>query len=289
MDLTLLYGVAFGTTLSIVSLLWLVSVAIRDASIIDIFWGTLFVAMGWGMLFAVHDRIEPKMLVGVLLVTIWGLRLTYHLAMRNVGHGEDRRYALWRVHGGDNWWLKTYYRIYLFQAAIALIVATPLVATFYRPRDFFVINGLGALIWAAGFVCEFAADLQLTRFRARTAGTDAVMDEGLWRFSRHPNYFGDALQWWGLGLFAFAGPTWWALIGPIVMTLVFVYISNDVIERGLTKRRPDYARYVATTSPFFPWRPRPVADDAAESRTMSGTRTQVAPRSGEGDGNQDAS
>ncbi len=266
-----LYSIAIGTTLVLITALWLASVALKDASIIDIFWGVLFVAIAWALLVASRHEVELKMLTATLLVTIWGLRLTFHLAMRNLGGGEDTRYALWRRNGGPNWWLKSYYRIFLLQGAIAIVVATPLVAVFDRPRDFSVVNLLGLIVWGAGFAWEFVADLQLTRFRA-TARPGEVLASGLWRLSRHPNYFGDALQWWGLGLFALAAPTWWALVGPLLMTVFFVYVSNDVIEKGLLKRRPEYARYVAATNAFFPWAPQAVTDEPAESRTITAER-----------------
>jgi steroid 5-alpha reductase family enzyme len=282
-----LYAIAVGTTLALVSVLWLASVLLRDASIIDMFWGVLFVAIAWALLVACRDAVAPKMLLVTLMVTIWGLRLAFHLAMRNLGQGEDSRYVLWRLNGGANWWLKTYYRIYLLQGAMAVIVAAPIVAAFYRPRDFFIVNAVGFVLWLAGFLLEFAADLQLTRFRARADTRTQVMNEGLWRLSRHPNYFGDALQWWGLGLVAFTGATWWAVVGPLAMTLFFIYLSNDVLEKGLAKRRPGYASYVANTSAFFLWPSPPTPDDAAESRTIQPGAVTKNPRSSDSDGNND--
>lgn len=250
-----LYAVAGGVVLAMVTALWAVSVAIRDASIIDIFWGPLFVAIAW-VLFAVNlDTATLKQFVVVLLVTLWGLRLALHLATRNLGLGEDTRYRLWRLHGGRNWWVRSFYRVYLLQGAIALVVATPIVAAFRGGEPPFLLNWIGIPIWLAGFVIEAAADVQLTRFRARADSALSVLDHGLWRYSRHPNYFGDALQWWGLGVFTFSGTAWWSLVGPLAMTLVFLNLSNAVIERGLLKRRPDYAQYVARTSAFFPRSP----------------------------------
>jgi steroid 5-alpha reductase family enzyme len=267
-DFLTLYCIAALTVFSIVTLLWLVSVAVRDASIIDVFWGTLFVAIAWVLLVVSGVGTAGKVQALVFMVTAWGLRLSFHLGARNVGHGEDRRYALWRAHGGPNWWLKTYYRIYLLQGGIALVVATPIVAVFYEP-EFKLFNLIGVLAWLAGLAIEIAADVQLARFRA-TSGTEGqVLSAGLWRYSRHPNYFGDALQWWGLGLFALTPSTWWSWIGPLAMTLVFVFISTGVIERGLKKRRPDYARYAEATSSLLPRATRSGAGSGVELRTMS--------------------
>jgi steroid 5-alpha reductase family enzyme len=246
-----LYAIAFLVVLVMVSVLWAISVPLKDASIIDMFWGPLFVAMAWVLLPAT-DALSVKSYLVTLLVTLWGLRLAFHLINRNLGQGEDQRYRQWRERAGDNWWLQTYYRIYLLQGGIALVVATPLIAAFYSPYDLTLINFIGVLVWAAGFVYELLADIQLTRFKADPDNRGKVMNEGLWAHSRHPNYFGDALQWWGLGLIAVTGATWWALLGPLAMTAVFLGLSNDVLERGMKKRNPKYVDYIENTPKFLP-------------------------------------
>ena len=256
-----LYAYAAVTVFVTVTSLWFVGVLLRDASIIDVFWGPLFVAIAW-VLFAVSlPNVGVEQLVVLFLVTAWGLRLAFHLGARNFGMGEDTRYRLWRAHGGPYWWLKSYYRVYLLQGAIALVVATPVVAAFHTNEAPFAINWIGVPIWLAGFAIEAVADVQLARFRARPDDPGRVLRDGVWGYCRHPNYFGDALQWWGLGVFTFTGATWWSVVGPLAMTLVFLNISNNVIERGLLKRRPDYAAYVAQTNAFFPRLRRATADD----------------------------
>ena len=247
-----LYASAAATVFAAVTTLWFVGVLLRDASIIDVFWGPLFVAIAWVLFATSLPNVGAAQLIVLFLVTAWGLRLAFHLGARNFGTGEDGRYRMWRAHGGPHWWLKSYYRIYLLQGSIALVVATPVIAAFRLTDAPFAINWLGIPVWLAGFVIEAAADVQLTRFRARGESRERVMREGLWAYCRHPNYFGDALQWWGIGIFTFGGVTWWSLVGPLAMTLVFLNISNSVIERGLLKRRPDYAAYVARTNAFFP-------------------------------------
>jgi steroid 5-alpha reductase family enzyme len=246
-----LYAIAFLVVLTVVSVLWAISVPLEDASIIDMFWGPLFVAVAWVLLPAAGVlAVKPYLIT--LLVTLWGLRLAFHLISRNLGQGEDKRYRQWRERGGDRWWLKTYYRIFLLQGGIALVVATPLIAAFHRPYDLHFINLVGVLVWAAGFVYELLADVQLSQFKSDPANRGRVMNEGLWGRSRHPNYFGDALQWWGLGLIAVTGATWWALLGPALMTAVFLGLSNDVLERGMKKRNPKYHDYIANTPKFLP-------------------------------------
>jgi steroid 5-alpha reductase family enzyme len=256
-----LYASAAATVTIMILVLWTISVAVRDTSIIDVFWGPLFVAIAWVLLSTHLATATSKQLLVVLLVTLWGLRLGLHLGTRNLGRGEDSRYRVWRQHGGPHWWLASLYRVYLLQGVIALIVATPIVAAFRDGQPPQFVNWLGVGVWAAGFAAETIADVQLIRFKMRPVDTAAVLDTGLWRYSRHPNYFGDALQWWGLGLLTFSGTAWWSFIGPLTMTLVFLNLSNDAIERGLLKRRPDYARYVQRTSAFFP-KPPAGADDA---------------------------
>ena len=267
MDFLALYELAALTVLSVVTVLWVVSVIVRDASIIDVFWGSLFVAIAWSLLSFSGAGTAGKVLPLVFMVTAWGLRLSFHLGARNFGEGEDRRYALWRAHGGPHWWIKTYYRIYLLQGAIALVVATPIIAVFYEP-DFRLFNAAGAVLWLLGLSIESIADVQLARFRATADSADGVLASGLWRYSRHPNYFGDALQWWGLALFALTPSTWWSPVGALAMTLVFVYVSTGVIERGLKKRRPGYARYAEGTSGLVPFAPRAAAGSLDEPRTM---------------------
>ena len=248
-----LYGLAALTVASIVIGLWVLSVPLKDASIIDMFWGPLFVAIVWVLMPATNMELAPRSYFVSLFVTLWGLRLGYHLMARNLGAAEDGRYQLWRKHGGSMWWLKTLYRVFLLQGLLALLVATPIIAAFHNPSGFSTLNLLGAGLWLFGFCYELVADIQLGRYRAsRPEDDDGIMDQGLWGLSRHPNYFGDAMAWWGLGLLACSTSTWWALIGPAVMTAIFLGISNDVLERGLNKRRPNYAQYVANTPKFFP-------------------------------------
>lgn len=245
------YGLAALVVLIMVTMLWAISVPLRDASIIDMFWGPLFVAVAWVLLYAAPE-LQLKPYLVTLLVTLWGLRLAFHLIARNLGEGEDKRYQLWRERGGEHWWLKTYYRIFLLQGGIGLLVAAPVIAAFVRPEPFGFLSLLGLGVWAVGFVWELLADVQLARFKADPDNRGRILDHGLWGLSRHPNYFGDAVQWWGLALMVLAPATWWALIGPAVMTAVFLGLSNDILERGMKKRHPDYAAYVENTPKFFP-------------------------------------
>lgn len=250
--------IAGGTLLAATTALWMLSVVLKDSSIIDIFWGPFFVLVGW-VLFACAGadvRTNNEALLVLLLVTLWGLRLGFHLYVRNAGAGEDTRYQRWRAKAGPNWWLISFYRVYLLQAGIALIVALPIIAALTHPEDevFSTFNLLGVALWMCGFYFELNGDLQLTRFRS--AGGKGPLMEGLWKYTRHPNYFGDAAQWWGIALIALSWSNWYVLLGPAAMTAVLLNISSGMLERGMKHTRPGYAAYQERTPAFIPWFPK---------------------------------
>ncbi|MCB1693788.1 MAG: DUF1295 domain-containing protein [Pseudomonadales bacterium] len=254
-DFFSLYASAALAVLVALTLLWLVSVAIRDASIIDLFWGPGFVLCNWVTFMLAEGSGTGRMWLVHALVTLWGLRLAMHLFVRNAGAGEDARYRRWRENGGPNWWLVTYYRIYLFQGAIMMLVALPVIIVNAAPEQASLgwLDIVGGLVWLCGFCFETVADQQLVSFRRNPDNAGRVLDTGLWRYSLHPNYFGDALSWWGLAMIAASVPGGWiSFIGPVVMTGVFLGVSNGVLERALTKSRPGYAEHVRRTSAFFP-------------------------------------
>lgn len=249
------YGAAIGVILFALTMLWVVSVYIEDASIIDIFWGPGFVICNWVTLFMIASDIADRQWLVHALVTLWGLRLALHLFVRNVGTGEDARYRRWREQGGPNWWLKTSYRIYLFQGLIMMVVAAPVIVVNMSTGQTGLgwLDLLGLVVWLAGFSFETVADQQLVNFKRNPANAGKVMDTGLWRYSLHPNYFGDALQWWGLWIIVVSAPGGiFTIAGPILMTAIFLYVSNGVLERALARSRPDYAAHIGKTSRFFP-------------------------------------
>ena len=253
------YGEAALAVFICLTVLWAVSVAIRDASIIDIFWGAGFVVCNWVSLALYAGDISSRQWLVHALVTLWGLRLAIHLFIRNAGHGEDARYQRWRAAGGPNWWLKTWYRIYLFQGLIMMIVAAPVIVVNMPGAQPALgwLDGLGLLVWLCGFTFEVVSDQQLIVFKRNPDNSGKVLDTGLWRYSLHPNYFGDALQWWGIWLVVAGAPGGiYTFIGPALMTATFIFISNGVLERALTRSRPDYKAHIERTSRFFPLPPR---------------------------------
>jgi len=248
-----------GVVFALVTALWAVSVALRDTSIVDIFWGSGFVVVAW-FGFALADGSYDRRLLLAALVTAWGLRLTLHLARRNLGKGEDYRYAAMRRRHRDRWPLRSLVVVFWLQGILMWVVSLPVqvAMTDPTPAGLGVLDWVGAGVWAVGLTFEAVGDQQLARFKADPANRGKVMDGGLWRYTRHPNYFGDFCVWWGIWLVALATcSAWWTAIGPAVMSVLLIRVSGAaLLERSMTKRREGYADYVARTSAFFPWPPR---------------------------------
>jgi steroid 5-alpha reductase family enzyme len=239
-------------------LLWLVSLRLRDASIVDIFWGMGYVIVAF-VAFGSSDGASARRLCVVALTAVWGLRLSVHLAVRNLGHGEDPRYQAIRRRVGKNFPLLSLFLVFLLQGVLLWLVALPLQVAISadQPAGLTPLDGLGLALWAVGFAFEATGDLQLRRFRADPAKRGEVLDTGIWRYTRHPNYFGDALLWWGLSCFALSTGAYWTLISPALMTFLLVRVSGvRLLERGLVARRPAYRAYIERTSAFFPWPPK---------------------------------
>jgi len=239
-------------------IVWLISLAIRDASIVDIVWGLGFVLIAWTT-FLLFDGAAARRQLIVALVSIWGLRLAGYLAWRNLGHGEDYRYQAMRKRHGNAFAWKSLYVVFGLQGVVMWIVSLPVQAGQFGSTDsaLSVLDGLGAAVWAAGLLFETVGDYQLARFKADPSNQGQVMNRGLWRYTRHPNYFGDFLVWWGLYLIALANGAWWSFVGPLVMSIFLMRISGvTLLERKLKQRREGYADYIQSTSAFFPMPPR---------------------------------
>lgn len=252
-----------GVALLAFTLLWGVSVRRRDASIADPFWGPGFLLVGLAYL-AAHGQGTPRGLLALALVAAWAGRLGTHLLRRNRAHGEDPRYAAMRAaHGARFAWVSLG-TVFWLQAVLLWIVSLPVMAAVVGSAPVGGWDAAGVAVFLAGFTTEAVADAQLARFRADPASRGTVLDRGLWRYSRHPNYFGDALLWWGVWLLAVGAGAPWTAVGPALMTLLLLKVSGvALLERSLSKSRPGYADYVRRTSAFVPWFPR---DRAAKAR-----------------------
>jgi len=246
-------------------LLWLVSLLVRDASIVDIFWGPGFVLVAWSVFLWVgaHDLPdggEARRWLLVSLVTVWGLRLGGYLAYRNLGKGEDYRYVTMREKAGRRFWIVSLFKVFGLQALFMWIVSLPAQAGQLpsTPDGLGPLAIAGAVVWAVGFFFETVGDAQLARFKADPANKGKVMDHGLWRYTRHPNYFGDFAVWWGIFLVALEGHgTWWSFVGPVLMSFLLLRVSGvAMLEKTIANRRPGYEEYIRRTSAFFPRPPR---------------------------------
>ncbi len=244
---------------ALMALLWLLSLALGDASIVDIAWGPGFALVGL-VGAAIGSGAPARRWLVAALAVLWGVRLGAYLAWRNHGRGEDWRYRAMRAHHGDAFRWKSAYIVFGLQGALMWFISLPLQAAAAAPTPASLgpLDALGLALFALGFCFEAVGDWQLARWKADPANAGRVMDQGLWRYTRHPNYFGDACVWWGL--YAIAAATlggWLTLLSPTLMTFLLLRVSGvALLERGLSKRRPDYADYVRRTSAFIPLPPR---------------------------------
>ncbi|MXW42612.1 MAG: DUF1295 domain-containing protein [Acidimicrobiia bacterium] len=254
----MVFGVSALVIVGFMLVVWGISVAIRDVSIVDISWGFGFVAVAWTAMVVTGGH-GVRMVFLVAMVTVWGLRLTIYLAIRNIGKGEDYRYQAMRRRAGDRFWLISLGRVFGLQGAVMWVVSLPLqIGISESSKGVEVLWVIGAVIFVVGLLFEAVGDWQLARFKANPNNAGTIMDQGLWRYTRHPNYFGDATVWWGIGLVAASVPIGIVgLIGPAIMTWLLLKVSGvAMLERGLHKRRSGYSEYVERTSAFIPRRPK---------------------------------
>lgn len=245
--------------LAYMTILWLVSLPLQNSSIVDIFWGPGFIVAALTY-FVMSNGFMPRKWLVLVLVTIWGLRLGIHIFLRNQGKGEDFRYAAWRKEAGSRYWWTSFFRVFMLQGVLLWLISTPLLAAEWSrfPSRLTVLDGLGVVVWGVGFFFEAVGDAQLARFKRSIPHKGSLLTRGLWAYTRHPNYFGDAAQWWGYFLIALNVPFGFVTIyGPIMMTLLLLRVSGvALLERTLVETKPGYKEYVERTSAFFPWFPR---------------------------------
>ena len=238
---------------------WGVSLITKNVTHVDSLWGLGFVLIAW-MTFALAEGFVGRRVLISFLATLWGLRLSLHLSRRNWGHGEDPRYAAWREKSGDRFWLVSLVKVFVLQAVFLWVISLALqwgqLST--QPSNFTVFDYLGFAVWAVGFYFETVGDWQLARFKADSGNKGKVMDQGLWAYTRHPNYFGESLRWWGIYLIALATPVgWWTIVSPIVITVVLLKMTGvTLMEKAIVHTRPGYAEYIARTNAFLPWFPK---------------------------------
>lgn len=259
MDFISIYLILTAVIFGFFALLWLISLPLKNASIVDIFWGFGFVLSAWVSFFLTPQGFVTRKIVLLVLVTIWGLRLTLHILTRNWGKPEDFRYQVWRKENGSAWWWRSFFKVFVLQAFLMWLVAAPLLAAQYFPTPDRLIwlDYLAIPLWLIGFFFEAVGDLQLRRFIANPANKSKVLQTGVWRYTRHPNYFGDATQWWAFYLIALATGGWWTIFSPIIMTTLLTRVSGArLLEKTLVNEKPGYKEYVEATNEFVPWFPK---------------------------------
>lgn len=263
---------AVGAIAVLMVLMWLLSIPLKNVSIVDIGWGLGFVLIAWSChLFVVEPEPfttdvsqQPHLVLLPVLVTIWGFRLAGYLARRNIGQPEDYRYVAMREKSGPAFVWTSFLRVFVLQGVVMWVVALPVqAAAAYAEHDnpCYILAGSGTAVWLTGLFFEGVGDWQLARFKSNPENKGRVMDRGLWRYTRHPNYFGDFCVWWGLWLVSLGvsdyTATWWTIISPAVMSFFLIKVSGvALLEKAMKKRSPDYENYIARTSAFFPRPPK---------------------------------
>jgi steroid 5-alpha reductase family enzyme len=244
---------------------WLLSLPLRNVSIVDSLWSLMFLAAAivyvrlapeWDVAEGPHELAggppQRRWLI-LVLVGLWALRLAAYITARNLGHGEDRRYVAIRRRNEPNFALKSLWLVFGFQVLLAWIVSLPLLGAALGSRPLGWLDYAGVALWAIGFAFEAGGDWQLARFKSDPANQGQVMDRGFWRWTRHPNYFGDFCVWWGFFLIGLSAGAWWGIVGPLIMSVLLMRVSGvTLLEKDIGKRRPGYAEYVRRTNAFFP-------------------------------------
>jgi len=231
---------------------WLFSVVKRDVSFVDSLW-SLFFLIAAGVFALAAQPLSDRGMIVVALVTIWSLRLSIYITARNWGEPEDYRYKTIRANNEPGFAFKSLYIVFGLQGLLAWLIALPLLPSITSSNELQLLDALAIVLWLTGFVFEAGGDYQLSKFKRNPQNKGRVLDTGLWRYTRHPNYFGDFCIWWSFYLFAVAAGGWWTIASPLLMSLLLLKVSGVVmLEKTITGRRPAYAEYIRRTNAFFP-------------------------------------
>jgi steroid 5-alpha reductase family enzyme len=237
---------------------FLIALALRRNDVADVAWGLGFIVVAWWLLLRSDPR-PPRLSIATALVTVWGIRLAWHIWSRHRGKPEDYRYSAWRLEWG-RWFLpRTYVQVFLLQGLFMLLIALPLVvlAAESPPSRPTMLGALATAVWLVGFVFEAVSDAQLSAFLGKPENRGHVMSAGLWKYSRHPNYFGESLQWWAIWLLTLGVPGWvLAAVGPLTITLLLRFVSGVPMLERTRAGRPEWEAYKARTSVFVPLPPK---------------------------------
>jgi steroid 5-alpha reductase family enzyme len=247
-----IYASGLFVTLTAAAATWVLSLRLRKVSIVDGLWSLLFVLAAFTYAYAA-GACNGRALLVLALVTVWALRLSVYITWRNWGHGEDPRYQAIRARNEPNFSVKSLYLVFGLQAVMAWIISLPTLGAILSLRSLTALDAAGTVLWVAGVIFEAGGDWQLARFKSDPENRGRVMDRGFWRFTRHPNYFGDFCVWWGLYLIAAGGGAWWSFLGPLLMSVLLMKVSGvALLESDIATRRPEYVDYIKRTNAFFP-------------------------------------
>lgn len=253
-----LWLTALPAMLGLALLVWVIATVRRNAGLVDIFWSGFFLA-GAAVYAATSPLFAERALLVLLLVAVWSLRLSVYLAARNWNAPEDRRYRAIRERNEPGFAWKSAYLVFGLQAVLAWLISAPLAASVASAAPIGALDAIGAVLTVFGIAFETVADAQLARFKAEPTNAGRVMESGLWRYTRHPNYFGEFCVWWGLYAIALGAGAWWTLFSPLLMTVLLLRVSGvALLEKDIAERRPAYRNYAARTNAFFPGPPREV-------------------------------
>ncbi len=260
------YSIALVVILGVGVVSWLLSVVKKDVSFVDSLWSLFFLIAA--IVFAVTAQpLSARATLVLMLVAIWASRLSIYITARNWGQPEDYRYQSIRANNEPGFAFKSLYIVFGLQGLLAWLVAMPLLPAITSDVPLGTLDAVAAVLWVIGFVFEAGGDYQLSRFKARADSKGNVLNTGLWRYTRHPNYFGDFCIWWSFYLFAVATGGWWSIASPILMSILLLKVSGvAMLESTITERRPEYADYIRRTNAFFPGPPR-TSDDGEETRS----------------------
>jgi len=238
---------------------FLVSLVKKRNDVADIAWGLGFILLAWFSFY--FSDFSFKALLVDSLVTLWGLRLAWHIYGRNRGKTEDYRYLTWRKEWGKWFILRSYLQVYILQGAFLFLIIQPVLLINKSVETIGVADFIGVLVWFVGFYFESIGDRQLKQFVSNPANKGKIMDQGLWRYTRHPNYFGEVVQWWGIGIIALSIPNGFiTIIGPLTITVLILFVSGIPMLEKKYIGRPDFEAYKKRTSIFFPFPPKRYED-----------------------------
>jgi steroid 5-alpha reductase family enzyme len=250
------FGITILPLLTLALLGWLISLKNDNVTIVDTLWALFFLltTVVSFYFFSIHSQ-RAYLILGLVLV--WSLRLSIYLHLRNHKKEEDHRYKAIRNRNEPNFRIKSLYLVFVLQAVLAWVISLPLIAAIGSANPLNWLDMLGVILWLIGIIFQVIGDYQLVRFKQNPKNKNKVLMTGVWRYTRHPNYFGESCIWFGYGLIGVGAGYAWVIISPVMMTYLLVNVTGaSLLENDITERRPDYAKYIKQTNRFFPWFPK---------------------------------